>query len=110
MPETYDAYRALARALARLAPVYRQRMLDAAARALADGDGKAARRFSAHLDDADRARARAAAAQIAGDRDVAVFDDAIRRSKAAIVRCVRRLIGYRRSLHPPTKRRQPTNQ
>lgn len=113
--ETFAAYRALARALARLAPVYRRQAVAVAARALADGNIEEARELRPLLNDADLARASAAAARIRQDRDVATFDRAIMRGKAMIVRLVRlvrlveRLLGNPAKRQPPRQRPRLTN-
>jgi hypothetical protein len=88
-PRTFAAYRALARALARLAPFYRDRAIAALAKALADGRSSTASELRPLLSDEELARACAMAVRIQRARDATAFDLAVLRLKTAVVSCAR---------------------
>lgn len=82
---------ALARALERLAPFYRERMVVALARALADGGLKPGLEYLDNLDAGEIKRAHRLAAALRTRRDVALFERRLARRIAVVMTLVRRI-------------------
>lgn len=89
-PNTFAAYQALGRALARLAPFYRREAVAAAAKALAAGKPVSIRELRRIMGEEEFARACIEAVGILQSRNAAAFDLAIRRCKGAIISFARR--------------------
>lgn len=83
--DIFATHRALASALAELAPVYRERAVETVAGALTEGRREPLVALRSVLDDVDLARARLQASRLRRARDVAIFDRAVRRGKVAVV-------------------------
>jgi hypothetical protein len=90
--DVFAAHRALARALAKLAPFIRQQAIEDAARALADGRSRTLSELRPILSDRDFARACAKAVQIRHARDATAFDRAVTRSKARVAQLIERFL------------------
>lgn len=85
------AHRALACALERLAPVYRERMVSALARALADDDEEAGLEYLSVLDAGEIRRAHRLAMTVKARRDVALSEHRSARRMARIETVLSRL-------------------
>jgi len=89
-------YRALAGALGRLVPVYRERIVAALARALADGSPAVAPELLQLLDGKDISRAHRLAMASRQRQEVASIERRLARGFAAIKTLARRLVSARR--------------
>ena len=87
----FATHRALARALAQMAPVYADQLTTMVAKALAEGDSNAVAALRHLLSDADYARACARAVAVRQERDIALFDRYSRRCKITLVSCCRKV-------------------
>jgi hypothetical protein len=87
------ANRALACALERLAPFYRERMVGALALALADGSTGARLEYLRVLDAGEIEHAHRIAAATRARRDAALFERRLARQLAAVKRLAHRLVG-----------------
>lgn len=88
-PDIFALHCELAAARADLLPVYKEKMIAAAAGALADGEPNATAAYRHLLDDADFDRALARAVRIRQRRDADTFDRIVRILKADMVSCAR---------------------
>lgn len=97
---SFALHRALARTLARLAPFYRSAIIEAAARAAADGRLREAADLLALLTPAEAARACAWALRIERRRNAGHFEEFTARCKSAVgwlVRLIARTVSGRRN-------------
>jgi len=91
--EIFATYRALARALARLKPTYRQRMVAAVGRALADETSSGALALIGVLGAAELKRAHQMAVKIRVQREAAMIEQRQPRWRVAITAFIRRVVG-----------------
>lgn len=97
----FVTYRALAAALERLRPIYRERMVLALAQALADGDAKVVRRCLKVLRASEVERAHHKAAGLRRAREGLAIERKLARVLAAVMALLRRLAGRQ----TPTRQR-----
>ena len=87
----FATHRALARALAQMAPDYTQKVTAMVAKALAEGDSNAVAALRHLLSDAEFSRACARAVAIQQEGDIALFDRYSRHCKMALGSCCRKV-------------------